>query len=119
MLQALRRHKGVVWKACQEVGITRYQHDDWMRDDPDYRATHATIKEDQIDFVVSKLLELVEGAEYEVMTEHGPQFLKDAPNVQAVKFYLETQGKKRGYVVRQEITGADGGPVQIIAPDNI
>lgn len=119
MLQALRRHKGIVWKACQEVGITRYQHDDWMRDDPDYRATYATIKEDQIDFVESKLLELVEGAEYEVMTEHGPQILKDGPNAQAVKFYLETQGKKRGYVVRQEITGADGGPVQIIAPDNI
>lgn len=119
MLQALRRHKGIVWKACQEMGITRYQHDDWMRDDPDYKAAYQTIKEDQIDFVEMKLLELVEGAEYEVMTERGPQVLKDGPNAQAVKFYLETQGKKRGYVVRQEITGADGGPVQIIAPDNI
>lgn len=119
MIEALRRHKCIVWKACQEVGITRYQHDDWMRDDPDYKATYQTIKEDQIDFVESKLLELVEGAEYEVMTEHGPQVMKDAPNAQAVKFYLETQAKKRGFVVRQEITGAEGGPIQIIAPDEI
>lgn len=28
----------------------------------------------------------------------------------AVCFYLKTQGKARGYVERQEVTGADGGP---------
>ena len=31
----------------------------------------------------------------------------------AVCFFLKTQGKKRGYVERQELTGAEGGPVQV------
>lgn len=28
-------------------------------------------------------------------------------------FFLKTQGKRRGYVERQEVTGADGGPVKV------
>jgi hypothetical protein len=33
-------------------------------------------------------------------------------NVVAMIFYLKTQGKRRGWVERQEITGQDGGPVE-------
>ena len=29
----------------------------------------------------------------------------------AVKYYLSTQGKSRGYVERQEVTGKDGAPI--------
>lgn len=31
----------------------------------------------------------------------------------AVCFYLKTQGKERGYVERKEISGPDGGPIQM------
>lgn len=31
-----------------------------------------------------------------------------------VNFYLSTKGKDRGYTRRDEITGADGGPVEIL-----
>jgi hypothetical protein len=32
-------------------------------------------------------------------------------NVAATIFYLKTQGKQRGYIERQEVTGADGAPI--------
>mgnify|MGYP001619479343 CR=1 FL=1 len=32
----------------------------------------------------------------------------------AVCFFLKTQARDRGYVERQELTGADGGPVEFI-----
>ena len=32
----------------------------------------------------------------------------------AVKYYLSTKGKGRGYTERHEVTGADGGPVVIV-----
>ncbi len=119
MLQALRETKGIVWLACEKVGITRHQHNDWLRDDPDYREGCEIIKDERTDYVEGQLLKLIEGAEYEVMTEHGIQVLRDAPCKTSIKFYLGTIGKNRGFVERQEITGAEGGPVQIIAPDNI
>lgn len=35
-----------------------------------------------------------------------------AGNTAALIFLLKTQGKKRGYIERAEVTGANGGPVQ-------
>ncbi len=36
----------------------------------------------------------------------------------AVCFFLKTQGKSRGYVERQEVTGADGGPLVMRWPED-
>jgi len=35
----------------------------------------------------------------------------------AVCFFLKTQGKSRGYVERQEVTGAEGGAIVMQWPD--
>jgi hypothetical protein len=36
----------------------------------------------------------------------------------AVCFFLKTQGKHRGYVERQEVTGADGGAIVMRWPED-
>jgi len=39
--------------------------------------------------------------------------LIDDLNPTMIIFYLKTQAKDRGYVERQEVTGADGGAVMV------
>lgn len=119
MLGALKKTLGRVTEACEKVDIARSTHYLWMNSDPEYKEAVQAIDEAAIDFAEGKLFELIGGAKKEVVTEHGIQTVKDAPNPTATIFYLKTKAKHRGYVERQEITGADGGPVQIIAPDNI
>lgn len=37
----------------------------------------------------------------------------------AIAFYLRTQGRNRGYVERQELTGKDGGPLAVEVVEQI
>ena len=119
MIAALKKSLGRVTDACEKVDIARTTHYLWMSNDPEYKQAVDDVNERAIDFAESKLFELMDGARKEVVTQDGIQVVKDTPNPTATIFYLKTKGKSRGYVERQEITGADGGPVQIIAPDNI
>lgn len=121
MIQALRMYKGVVWQSCNAVGITRYQHNDWMRDDPDYRDVYENIKEDRLDYIESKMLECIEGVKVQRgYSEDGEPIIYDVPpNDKLIQFALKTQAKKRGYVERQEVTGAEGERLQIVIGANI
>ena len=53
-------------------------------------------KERQKDYVIGKLFSEIQKG-----------------NITAIIFYLKTQAKDRGYVERQEVTGADGGAVMV------
>lgn len=102
MIEALEKSLGIVTTACKAVGISRETHYRWMREDEVYKASVEAIADIALDFAESSLHKQIQSGE-----------------VSSTIFYLKTKGKHRGYVERQEITGADGGPVQIIAPDNI
>ena len=119
MIQALEKCMGNVTEACKAVGMARTTHYDWMEKDPDYRAAVESVADIALDYVESKLMELIDGPEKDIMTEAGPVRIKDSPTPSAVIFYLKTKGQRRGYVERQEITGANEGPVQIVIPPNI
>lgn len=99
---ALIAARGIVADAARALGvdrssvhraINRYQTVADARDDA---------REAQIDRVESKLLNEI-----------------DNGNITAIIFYLKTQAKHRGYSERQEITGANGGPVQIQTWENV
>ena len=91
MIKALIKSLGVVTLACEKVGIERSTHYDWLKADEKYKQAVEDIAEVELDFAESMLHKQIQD--------------KDTA---ATIFFLKTKGKKRGYIERQEVTGADG-----------
>lgn len=103
MLDALEKSLGIVTTACKSVGISRQTHYRWMEEDAEYKAEVDGIADIALDFAESQLHKQIRDGE-----------------VTSTIFYLKTKGKKRGYVERQEMTGADGVPIMptvVLQPD--
>jgi len=93
MLKALEKSLGVVTVACRKSDLPRSTFYKWLNEDEDFALAVKEIENIALDFAESKLHDQIgEG------------------NTAATIFYLKTKGKKRGYIERQEITGADGMP---------
>lgn len=94
MLEALEKTLCIVSTACKMVGISRNTHYRWMKEDAEYSTEVLALENVILDFAESHLhLQIKEGS------------------VPATIFLLKTRGKKRGYVERQEVTGAEGEPM--------
>ena len=93
ILEALEKSLGIVTTACKSVGIGRTQFYNWLKEDKEFADKVSDIENVALDFAESQL---------------HKQISNDSTS--ATIFYLKTKGKKRGYVERQEITGADGMP---------
>ena len=105
MIQALTSSLGNVTEAAEKIGIRRETHYAWLKDDPEYNAAVASLKNVALDFAESQLKKLMQGAERQALTHDGEIVtIKDAPNTSAIIFYLKTQGKQRGYIERQELS---------------
>ena len=86
VLLALAQTRGMIYKACEVVGISAETYYRWLREDPEFADKAQTITELALDHVETKLQELI-----------------DKGNVNAIIFYLKTKGKKRGYIEKTEI----------------
>jgi hypothetical protein len=93
IIEALQKSLGVVTTACKIAGIGRTQFYHWLKSDDEFAQEVNDIQNIALDFVESKLFENI----------------KDGKTSEII-FYLKTKGKNRGYIERQEITGADGMP---------
>ena len=93
LVESLEKSLGVVTTACKQTGVNRSTFYDWYNKDEEFRKAVDDIGNVALDFAESQLHKQI----------------KDG-NSTATIFYLKTKGKKRGYVERQEITGADGSP---------
>ena len=80
VIQELIRFKGIVNPACLAAGIDRSTFYWWMKEDSEFADLVDDVNEMAIDFVESKLLELI-----------------DSGNANATFFYLKNKGKHRGY----------------------
>lgn len=104
MLEALQKSLGIVTVAVRSLesdrekaeNLRRY-HYSWLKTDDTYRQEVDSIADIALDFAESKLHKQIE-----------------KEDTTATIFYLKTKGKKRGYIERQELTGADGA--QLAAP---
>ena len=96
------------------TGISRTTYYNWIEADDDFAAACDIVQEECIDHVESKLIELIDGVTIEKVFKTGEKVIYTRPpDTKAVEFYLATIGKRRGYVKTKEVTGKDGGAIQI------
>lgn len=96
LVQHMTESLGIVTTACKKAGCVRSTFYDYYNNDPEFKKQIDDIQEIAIDFVESQLF----------------QQIKDGNGAQTI-FYLKTKAKHRGYVERQEVTGKDGGAIEI------
>lgn len=128
MIDIYRNKSCNISKTCVAGKISRPTFYDWFNNNPLFKQAIENINEEDLDFAEDQLRILMKGqytlvhkidkdgnpipGEYELDAEGEPirQWITPIDNA-SVMFKLKTQGKKRGYVYRQEITGADGSAV--------
>jgi hypothetical protein len=94
ILKALEKSLGIVTVACKNANIPRSTFYKWLNEDEEFAKQVQDIENIALDFAES----------------HLHKQIRDHNSTAATIFYLKTKGKHRGYIERQEITGADGMP---------
>ena len=99
-INAIKDSRGFVTTIAKRLGCTRGNVYALMHKYPTIKAAIEEEREGLKDFVEGKLFEQI-----------------NEGNMTGIIFFLKTQAKDRGYVERQEITGADGGPIVVVRWD--
>jgi hypothetical protein len=93
-LAAFERKSCDVTAAARACGVARHQVYAWRKADTDFEAAFIEMTERDLDYTESQLKKNIKAG-------------KEA----SIFFHLKCKGKKRGWVERQEVTGADGVPL--------
>ena len=80
------QHKGFVTRICKSAGISRAAFYKRLKSYPKLQTKLDESRDEVVDFAESKLLELIN-------EKHYP----------SIRFYLETQGKDKGYTIKTEV----------------
>jgi len=94
IIEAIKESNGLLTLAAKRAGL--HYATVWQ-----YTQDFSTVKQAVIE-AKEKMLDFAEGKLYEN--------IKEGDNT-AIIFYLKTQGKARGYIERQEVTGEGGKPI--------
>ena len=92
--EAIRSQKGLLSMAANRLGCSYMTVWNYSQKYPEVKQAIEESKESMLDLAEGKLFQEI-----------------NAGNMTAIIFFLKTKGKARGYSERQEITGAEGGPV--------
>jgi len=96
IIKALKETNGLLTMAADKSGIGYRTVCRYVAEFPSVKEAAQDAKEAMLDFAEGKLYSKI----------------RDGDNT-AIIFYLKTQGKSRGYIERQEVSGEGGGPVNI------
>lgn len=100
-IKAIEENLGIVSAVATALGVSRAAVYKRKANDKKIEEAFELAQERLVDLAESKLVTLI----------------KDG-NERAIIFTLKTKGKKRGYTERHELTGADGGPIEV-SPDEL
>ena len=100
VLRKLNNNSGIVASACKAAGISRYTFYEWKKNDPEFAEKVEDIIELQKDFCEALILKK----------------MKEGDTTMII-FYAKTKMKDRGFVERQEVTGADGSA--LVQPQSV
>ena len=95
-LKELSVRLGLLYETCRVTNITPATVRNWAKSDEEFRESLNTVKEETIDKVEGKLYVKIQGGD-----------------TASIIFYLKTKAKGRGYSQRFELSGADGGPLEL------
>ena len=96
IIDALKEKHGNMSASARFLGCSRNTISRYIDTYPTVKAVYEEERETLIDFAENQLFKQVQDG-----------------NITAIIFTLKTIGKSRGYVERQEVTGADGGAVLV------
>ena len=96
IIDAIRESNGLLTLAAKKAGVGYTTIWRYTQDYPSVKQAVIEAKERMLDFAEGKLYENIKGGDNT-----------------AIIFYLKTQGKGRGYIERQEVTGEGGKPIEV------
>lgn len=99
--ESIKHYNGNISAVARSFGVSRRAVYDLLDKHPDLK-----------ELVYEQREAWKDDAESELMR----QAMEDK-NTTALIFFLKTQAKDRGYIERQEHTGADGGPIVVVSWD--
>jgi len=100
IIDALEKAFGNKTVAAKSLQTSRNSLDVWL--------SHYGVSQSEIERCRDLALDI---AEYKLL-----QAINEGRTAELI-FFLKTQGKSRGYIERQEVSGPDGGPLQIEGVD--
>jgi hypothetical protein len=101
VIEAIKGTGGIKVTIAKRLDVTRQTVDNYLR-------KWSTVN----DVYIEECESVTDMAEANLIQE-----IRDR-NFQAIRFYLQTKGKDRGYVERQEVTGANGRDLTVTVTYN-